>query len=104
MPTLRAGAVSMTDPDTPVADRAEPGPAFARRAFVTFFLILAAHSLPETARDALFLSRLPVSQLPWMYLLVAVVSILVARLTTLTAAHLRHSLLPSMLLVSAVIS
>ena len=89
---------------TPPTDGAEPGRRFARRAFATLFLILAAHSLTETARDALFLSRLPVSQLPWMYLLVAIVSILVARATTLMAAHLRHSLLPALLLGSALIS
>jgi AAA family ATP:ADP antiporter len=82
----------------------EPDRLFARRAFGTIFLILAAHSLTETARDALFLSRLPVSQLPWMYLLVAVASILVARVTSLAAAYLRHSILPALLLGSALVS
>jgi ATP:ADP antiporter, AAA family len=82
----------------------EPGRHFARRAFATIFLILAAHSLTETARDALFLSRLPVTQLPWMYLLVAVASILVARVTIPNAARLRHSTLPPLLLGSAVVS
>ena len=45
--------------------------SFTRRAFGMLFLILAAQSMTETARDALFLSRLPATQLPWMYVLVA---------------------------------
>ncbi len=39
--------------------------------FGTLFLVLAAHALVETARDALFLSALPVERLPWVYLGVA---------------------------------
>src|SRR4051812_22137064 len=77
---------------------------FGRRAFVTLFLILAAHSMTETARDALFLSRLPVAQLPWMYLLVAIASILAARGASAAAPRLGHSTLPALLLASAGIS
>ena len=40
-------------------------------AFVTLFGLVAAHTLLETARDALFLARLPPSQLPWAYLAIA---------------------------------
>ena len=40
-------------------------------AFVVLFGMLAAHTILETARDALFLSRLPPSQLPWVYLAMA---------------------------------
>jgi hypothetical protein len=40
-------------------------------AFATVFAMSAAHALLETARDALFLARLPPSQLPWMYLAIA---------------------------------
>lgn len=36
---------------------------------------MAAHALLETARDALFLARLPPSQLAWVYLAIAVVSL-----------------------------
>ena len=36
---------------------------------------MAAHSLIETARDALFLARLPPAQLAWVYLAIAVVSL-----------------------------
>ena len=44
-------------------------------ATITLFGILAGHALLETARDALFLGRLPASQLPWVYLLIALASI-----------------------------
>ncbi len=40
-------------------------------AFLALFGILAGHTLLETARDALFLARLPPSQLPWVYLAIA---------------------------------
>lgn len=48
-------------------------------AFLTLLGILAGHTLLETARDALFLSRLPATQLPWMYLALAVVAFPAAR-------------------------
>jgi len=44
-------------------------------AFVVLFGILAAHTILETARDALFLARLPPSQLPWMYLAMAAIAV-----------------------------
>ena len=47
----------------------------AAAAFVTNFGILAAHTLLETARDALFLSRLPAKQLPFVYLIIAAVAV-----------------------------
>jgi len=48
-------------------------------AFLTLLGILAGHTLLETARDALFLSRLPATQLPWMYLAIAAVAFLSSR-------------------------
>jgi ATP/ADP translocase/HEAT repeat protein len=47
----------------------------ALAAFLTVFGILAAHTMLETARDALFLARLPASQLPWVYLLIAAIAV-----------------------------
>jgi ATP/ADP translocase len=44
-------------------------------AFLTLFGILAAHTVLETARDALFLAHLPASQLPWVYLAMAGVAV-----------------------------
>src|SRR5262249_3011304 len=65
---------------------------------------MAAQSVTETARDAVFLSRLPFTQLPWMYLLVAIASILVSRTTTVLATYFRRSMLPTLLPGAAAIS
>jgi AAA family ATP:ADP antiporter len=48
-------------------------------AFLSLFGIISAHTTLETARDALFLSRLPSSQLPWVYLAMAVVAVVVSQ-------------------------
>ena len=48
-------------------------------AFLVLFGGLAAHTLLETGRDALFLSRLPARELPWMYLAMAALAVLVTR-------------------------
>ncbi len=47
----------------------------ATAAFLTIFGVLAAHTLLETARDALFLARLPATRLPWVYLMIAVLAV-----------------------------
>src|SRR5262245_11047121 len=52
----------------------------AAGAFFSLFGIIAGHTILETARDALFLARLPPSQLPWVYLAMAVIAVLVAEL------------------------
>jgi hypothetical protein len=49
-------------------------------AFVTLFGMSAAHALLETARDALFLARLPASQLPWAYFAIAAAAAAISRL------------------------
>jgi ATP:ADP antiporter, AAA family len=56
-----------------------PANRAAAGAFLTLALVMAAHAILETARDALFLARLPVSRLPWVYLAVTLGVILVAR-------------------------
>jgi hypothetical protein len=48
-------------------------------AFVTIFGTLAAHTLLETARDALFLARLPASRLAVVYLLIALAAVALAQ-------------------------
>lgn len=48
-------------------------------AFATLLLITTGHTMLETARDALFLSRLPASQLPWMYLVICVLALALAQ-------------------------
>ena len=47
-------------------------------AFFTVFGILSAHTVLETARDALFLARLPATRLPWVYLAIAGVAVLLS--------------------------
>ena len=48
-------------------------------AFATLLAITSGHTLLETARDALFLSKLPAAQLPWMYLVIAALTLVLAR-------------------------
>jgi ATP/ADP translocase len=45
-------------------------------AFGTLLAAMAAHGLLETARDALFLARIPPTRLPFVYLTVAVVAVI----------------------------
>jgi len=40
-------------------------------AFGTLLAITTGHTILETGRDALFLSKLPAADLPWIYLLIA---------------------------------
>lgn len=49
-------------------------------AFLILFGLMAAHTLLETARDALFLARIAASRLPLVYLAIAGVAILVSLL------------------------
>lgn len=44
-------------------------------AFATLFAVTGGHTLLETARDALFLAKLPASRLPWMYLAIVVAAL-----------------------------
>jgi len=44
-------------------------------AFLTLLGIMTAHALLETARDALYLSRLPAATLPWAYIAIAGLSV-----------------------------
>lgn len=43
-----------------------------RFGFATLFVMMASHALAETARDALFLTHLEPTELPWAYLAIAV--------------------------------
>jgi ATP:ADP antiporter, AAA family len=44
-------------------------------AFLTLLSLIASHALLETARDALFLARIPAARLPWVFLAIAALSI-----------------------------
>jgi ATP/ADP translocase len=77
----------------------------AAGAFLALFGILAAHTLLETARDALFLARLAPSQLPWVYLAMAAVAVLVAEAPARFPRRLTGAASLSLLLaVSAVVT
>lgn len=56
---------------------AERRPAWIAFAFLTS--LIASHSMLETARDALFLAHLPAARLPWVYLSIALLSLIIAR-------------------------
>ena len=56
-----------------------PANRAAAGAFLTLAAVMAGHAILETARDALFLARVPVSRLPWVYLAVTLGVVLVAR-------------------------
>ncbi len=63
-------------------------------ATATLFGVLTGHSILETARDALFLSSLPASRLPWVYLAIAGLAVVVARLNArVTSRYSRRALL-----------
>jgi len=44
-------------------------------AFGTLLAVTTGHTLLETARDAFFLAKMPVSQLPWMYLIIVLLAL-----------------------------
>jgi ATP:ADP antiporter, AAA family len=50
-----------------------------RAAFALLFVFVASHATLETARDALFLVKVPSSRLPWVYLAIAAASLAAAR-------------------------
>jgi len=57
-------------------------------AFAVLFGLLASHSMLETARDALFLAKLPASRLPWVYLAIAIFSLVITRAQSAIAQKL----------------
>jgi AAA family ATP:ADP antiporter len=57
-------------------------------AFSTLFGLIGSHSILETARDALFLAKVPATRLPWVYLAIAVVSLGVGRVQARLGAGL----------------
>ncbi len=54
-------------------------------AFATLLCVTTGHTLLETGRDALFLAKMPASQLPWMYLVIVVCALGLAQLARLGA-------------------
>ncbi|MEO7095639.1 MAG: hypothetical protein ABI175_20445 [Polyangiales bacterium] len=56
--------------------------ALVAGAFAVLLLVIVAHSMLETARDALFLAKLPVRQLTFVYVGVAALAVLVGPMST----------------------
>ena len=70
--------------------------------FFSLMLIMMSHAMLETARDALFLSRLPATKLPWAYLVIAVLAVIELRaLNRLMVRFSDRRRLLSLTLVSA---
>jgi ATP:ADP antiporter, AAA family len=57
-------------------------------AFLTLFGFVASHAMLETARDALFLAKVPATHLPWVFLAIAGCSLALASLQQRFAARL----------------
>lgn len=57
-------------------------------AFATLLVFVAAHTMLETARDALFLARVPVTRLPWMMVGIAALTLLLTGATDRIARKL----------------
>ena len=74
-------------------------------AFATLLCLLAAHSMLETARDAMFLSALPAARLPWVYLAIAALALGAAGLNqVVTRRFSRRSVVSLTLLGSAAVT
>jgi ATP/ADP translocase/HEAT repeat protein len=58
-------------------------------AFLTLFTLISSHSMLETARDALFLAKIPATRLPWMFLTIAALSVVVVKVQGLVTNGLR---------------
>jgi ATP/ADP translocase/HEAT repeat protein len=77
--------------------RREDGPT-VWLAFATLLTIVAAHSVLETARDALFLAHLPPRLLPWAYFGIAIVAFVA---TGIVAGRSPRGLLAALLVLGA---
>ena len=49
-------------------------------AFATLLAITTGHTLLETARDAFFLAKMPASRLPWMYLVIVAIALVLSQI------------------------
>lgn len=85
--------------------RREEGRPFAL-AFAALLLLIAGHTVLETARDALFLTKLPPSQLAIAYAALAVVTLFTARWTGAIGRRFgqRNALVVTLLLAALVVT
>ena len=74
-------------------------------AFAGLCLLIAAHAILETARDALFLTSLPAARLPWAYLGIALGAVIVLQLQDrVPLGRDNRKIFAGFMLVSAAIS
>lgn len=74
-------------------------------AFAGLCLLIAAHAILETARDALFLNSLPATRLPWAYLGIALGAVLVLQLQARAPiGHDNRKIFAAFMLISAAIA
>jgi AAA family ATP:ADP antiporter len=74
-------------------------------AFLTLFALIASHSLLETARDALFLAKVPATRLPWVFLAIAALSLGTVKLDArLTGGKSPKSVLSAVTLSAAAVT
>src|SRR5688572_4623646 len=72
-------------------------------AWLSLFGVVAAHSLLETARDALFLSKIPAARLPLVYLAIAALTLALSAVQSRVPWYLRkRSSLTFLLLAGSV--
>ncbi|MEM8609185.1 MAG: hypothetical protein AAGF92_18935 [Myxococcota bacterium] len=74
--------------------------------FLGLLMMMAAHAVLETARDALFLAGLPATDLPWAYLAIAVLAAVALRAQqkVLAVVGKRHRLLSLSLCCGALVT
>ncbi len=72
--------------------------------FVTLAVVMVGHAVLETARDALFLSSIPATNLPWVYLAIAAVSLVVQKFESRIPEDGLHWILSGWLLFSAAVT
>jgi len=70
-------------------------------AFALLFLLMVSHAMLETARDTLFLSSIPASRLPIVYLLVAAASLTVLQVQKVMQARMPRRMSMSIYLAVA---
>ena len=87
------------DFQAPTPDRRQ-----ALAAGLLLLVVMAGHTVLETARDSLFLARLPVEQLPWIYAAIAAASLLAAELNGRARARFGRSVLGRSLVAGAAVS
>ncbi|MEO8877393.1 MAG: MFS transporter, partial [Polyangiaceae bacterium] len=71
--------------------------------FSTLFGILAGHTILETARDALFVTRVPPTRLPFVYIAIAIIGVVISRFATSNNGEKRAYGISVSLLAAAVV-